>query len=101
MSHLRVKIRAYSSSAILPRGEHFRIGDFATGAPVANYGGAGRPNLDSWKRADLSAWDLAIPETNPEPAEFDLREWAIGRLPSLSGRAFATDSPGGNRFERS
>ena len=83
---------------MLPRGESFALGDFVTGAPVANYGKTGRANLDAWCKADLAAWDLTMPETRPTPAEFDIREWILEWLPTLGGRGFATDSPGDNRL---
>ena len=97
-SHLWVKIRAYAASAMLPRGESFALGDFVSGIPVANYGSTGRANLDAWTKADLTAWDLTMPETKPSPADFDFREWVMEWLPTLGGRGFATDSPDDNRL---
>ena len=76
-----------------PRGDSFVLGDFATGIPIANYGGAGRDNPDSWRKSDLSERGATGPETLPGPAEFDFREWAMEWPPSLSGRAFAVDAP--------
>ena len=80
-SHIWAKIRAYGSSAMLPRGDSYCVGDFATGIPIANYGGTGRANLDAWRKADLSELSSTAPETQPSPADFDFREWATEAPP--------------------
>ena len=56
---------------MLPRGESFSVGDFATGIPVSNYGSTGRANLEAWCRAGLSLWELAMPGAKPTPPEYD------------------------------
>ena len=70
----------------MPRGDSYCLGDLVAGIPIANHGGAGRANLDAWRKAGISEWSLMAPETQPSQADFDYRELAIEWIPSLSGR---------------
>ena len=90
-SHIWVKIRPYGSCAMLYRGDSYCIGDLVRGVLVYNYGGAGRSNLDAWRRADLDEWGITTPETRPSPADFDFRERVVEWIPALSGRSFDVD----------
>ena len=93
-----VKIRAYSSSTMLSRGDSFLRGYLLTGIHAADYGGTGRANLDEWAKADFSDWVAKATETQHSPADFDYRECAIEWIPPISGAPSAVSYPGASRI---
>ena len=99
LSHLYVKILAYSSNALISERTGVASGTFATGIATANYGGRGRAQLDAWQPVpDFGTWRIMAPEAIPDAFSYDRTEWVVRWTCTLGGTAFAVDEPGENRI---
>ena len=78
LSHVFATIRTYSSCAVIVNSGDLILGGPIVGFVGANYSGHGLAQFEAWKKAEVSEWERASPETMFKGSfeEWDL-SWAL------------------------